>query len=105
MTTVKLAVIPGREQSSRTRNPFQWIPDHPYAASGMTAWLAPNTLDLRPRRGALEFRWRLLAVLLPGFAAFFENDVPDCRVRRRHRVEAVDLVDLVGERAAHDEPH
>ncbi len=34
-----------------------------------------------------------------------EDDVADRRVRGRHGVEAVDLVNLVVERAAHDQPH
>src|SRR5438094_949775 len=38
-------------------------------------------------------------------APVLENDVSDCGVRRRHGVEAIDLVDLVVERTAHDQPH
>ena len=42
---------------------------------------------------------------LGGALAVLEDDVPDRGVRGRHGVEAIDLVDLVVERAAHDQPH
>ena len=40
-----------------------------------------------------------------GAAMRLQNDVADRGVRRGHGVEAIDLVDLVVERAAHDQPH
>src|SRR4051812_28834507 len=38
-------------------------------------------------------------------SCIFENDVTECRVRRRHVIEAVHFLHPVLERAAHDEPH
>ena len=35
----------------------------------------------------------------------FENQVSDCRIRRRHMIKAVQLFDIAIERTAHDQPH
>jgi len=44
-------------------------------------------------------------VLAGRLAPVLENDVAHRGVGGRNRVEAINLVDLVIERAAHDEPH
>src|SRR5262245_2502447 len=73
-----------------------------------------NAIDLGARSRALMLgggrlvpasRRLVLTGGLRATAMVFKNDVTDRGVRRRHRVEAVDFVDLVVERTAHDQPH
>ena len=35
----------------------------------------------------------------------FENQVPDCSIRSRYMIKAMQLFDIAIERAAHDQPH
>src|SRR5262249_36263839 len=67
----------------------------------------PRTRSTLARRRALvlDGGWLVLTRGLCATPMVFENNVTDRGVRRRHCVEAVDLVDLVVERAAHDQPH
>src|SRR5437868_15286320 len=79
--------------------------------------LAANAMDFGARRGALDFgsglgcsffaRLRLGRRLLRragrSLAGIFKNDVADGGVGGRHRIETIDLVHLLIERAAHDE--
>src|SRR5262245_48075478 len=81
-------------------------------ANVASAKLPANAMDLLKRGSALHFmrgllvlRRRLCRHLLRTLDAIFEDNVTDRGVRGRHRIEAVDLVDLLIQRAAHDEPH
>src|SRR5580704_5825999 len=70
--------------------------------------LTANAVDFRARRGAFHLAGGLFCFargLLRATAMRLQNDVPDRGVGGRHGVEAIDLVDLVFERAAHDQPH
>src|SRR5580704_12687879 len=99
---------PGLSRPSRSWAEGPWNRDaRVKPAHDAVVLAAAKAVDLCPCRSALELARGRLA-LASGFAAthaILKDDVSDRRIGRRHSVEAIDLVDLVVERTAHDEPH